>query len=75
MVAVETPTEEPTLILGASTALFSMRDYAVGPNHANYDIGPDDQRFLMIQLEEGDVESDVVMVLNWFEELRELAGN
>ncbi len=40
-----------------------------------YDVGPNDQRFIMIQLEEGDVESDIVMVLNWFEELKAKVGN
>ena len=52
-----------------------MRGYTAVPNHPNYDISLDDQRFLMIQIEEGDVESDVVLVLNWFEELRERVGN
>ena len=37
--------------------------------------GPDDQRFIMIQFQEGEVESDVVMVLNWFEELKAKTGN
>ena len=52
-----------------------MRDYPSVPTHPNYDVGPDDQRFIMIQLEEGDVESDVVMVLNFFEELKAKVGN
>ncbi len=38
-------------------------------------VGPDDQRFIMIQFQEGEVESDVVMVLNWFEELKAMVGN
>ena len=29
----------------------------------------------MIQFQEGEVESDVVMVLNWFEELKAKTGN
>jgi serine/threonine-protein kinase len=74
MVAVEI-LAGPTFSRGESRVLFSMRDYASVPNHPNYAVGPDDQRFLMIQLEEGDVESDVVMVLNWFEELNERVGN
>ncbi len=65
----------PTFSRGESSVLFSMRDYAANLNHPNYDVSPDDQRFIMIQFEEGDVASDVVMVLNWFEELKQRAGN
>ncbi len=69
MVAVEI-LAGPTFSRGEPRVLFSMRDYPSVPNHTNYDVGPNDQRFIMIQLEEGDVESDVVMVLNWFEALK-----
>jgi len=65
----------PTFSLGEQRVLFSMRDYEGVLRHQNYDVGPDDQRFIMIQLEEGDVESDIVMVLNWFEELKAKVGN
>ena len=74
MVAVEI-LAGPTFSRGESRVLFSMRDYTSVPNHPNYDVSPDDQRFIMIQLEEGDVESDIVMVLNWFEELKAKVGN
>ncbi len=74
MVAVEI-LAGPTFSRGEPKVLFSMRDYPAVPNHPNYDVGPDDQRFIMIQLEEGDVESDIVMVLNWFEELKAKVGN
>ncbi len=74
MVAVEI-LAGPTFSRAEPRVLFSMRDYpSPVANHANYDIGPDDQRFIMIQLEEGDIESDVVMVLNWFEELKAKVG-
>jgi serine/threonine-protein kinase len=74
MVAVEI-LAGPTFARGEPRVLFSMRDYPSVQNHPNYDVGPNDQRFIMIQLEESDVESDVVMVLNWFEELKAKVGN
>jgi serine/threonine-protein kinase len=73
MVAVEI-LAGPTFARGEPRVLFSMRDYPSVQNHPNYDVGPNDQRFIMIQLEESDVESDVVMVLNWFEELKAKVG-
>ena len=73
MVAVEILAGQ-TFSRGELRVLFSMRDYPSVPNHPNYDVGPDDQRFIMIRLEEGDVESDIVMVVNWFEELKAKAG-
>ncbi len=64
----------PTFSRSEPKVLFSLRGYPAIPNHPNYGVGPDDQRFIMIQIEEGDVESDVVLVLNWFEELKARAG-
>ncbi|MCH7474367.1 MAG: PD40 domain-containing protein, partial [Gemmatimonadetes bacterium] len=74
MVAVEI-LAGPTFSRGELKVLFSMRDFPAVTNHPNYDVSPDDQRFIMIQFQEGEVESDVVMVLNWFEELKARAGN
>ena len=51
-----------------------MRNYQSVVNHPNYDVSPDDRRFIMIQFEERDVESDLVMVQNFFEELKAKAG-
>ena len=38
----------------------------------NYDVAPDGQRFVMIRREE-DEDSQLHIVLNWFQELRRLA--
>lgn len=46
----------------------------VGVTSTNYDITPDGQRFLMVRDEDSSVAGTrVVVVLNWAEELRELA--
>ncbi len=40
-----------------------------------YDVSPDDQRFVMLRLEERTAASQVVLVVNWFTELRERMGS
>ncbi len=62
------------LSTGKQSVLFSMRNYPSVINHPNYDVSPDDGRFVMIQFEERDVESDLVMVQNFFEELKAKVG-
>jgi len=39
----------------------------------NYDIAPDGKRFLMVKNEEGAAPNELIVVLNWFEELKRLA--
>ena len=41
----------------------------------NYDVSPDGQRFLMVKRRTEEERREVVVVLNWFEELRERMGN
>ena len=68
VVSVET---EPTFTIGVSEILFEARAYARG--YRASDIAPDAQRFLMIKLGDvGEVSSQINVVLNWFEELKEL---
>ena len=43
-----------------------------GVDTANYDVTPDGQRFLMIQLGEPEAATQINVVLNWFEELKRL---
>ncbi len=64
-------------LLGQQDVLFSMADYLIGDGHPMYDVRPDDQRFVMLRIEDEDVESDteLILVTNWFEELRERIGN
>ena len=60
-----------------SHVLFSMADYLIGDGHPMYDVRPDDQRFVMLRIEDEDVESDteLILVTNWVEELRQRLGN
>ena len=71
-VAIETESE-PELSVGTPRLLFEGR-FLPGPNWArrNYDISPDGQRFLMIQREQDLVPTEIIVVLNWFEELKRL---
>ena len=50
--------------------LFSLDDYVEGDAVPPFDISRDGQRFLMVRRELGD-QRDPIVVLNWFEEIRE----
>jgi len=71
-VAIET---EPELSVGTPRLLFEGRFLPVLSGDdpgGSYDISPDGQRFLMIQREEDVVPTEIIVVLNWFEELKRL---
>ena len=70
-VAIET---EPELSVGTPRLLFEGRFLGTGPVHLrrNYDVSPDGQRFLMIKREQDLVPTEIIVVLNWFEELKRL---
>ncbi len=42
--------------------------------HQGYDVTPDDQRFVMVRRPQGGEVGEVVVVENWFEELRTTQG-
>ncbi|MDA2923602.1 winged helix-turn-helix domain-containing protein [Acidobacteria bacterium AH-259-L09] len=70
VVSIET---EPTFAPGSPEVLFTGRYFSGTGRH--YDISPDGQRFLMIkeqQTEETSARDELVIVLNWFEELKRL---
>ena len=68
-------TTTPTFAKGRQSVLTSAIDYAnEGPSRRNYDVTPDDQRFLMIRRARGSGSSQIVVVENWFEELKQRAG-
>ena len=66
--AVEIETA-PTLQVGTPVALF--RDIYFLGGDRTYDISPDGQRFLMVKDATAGAR-DIVVVLNWFEELERL---
>ncbi len=62
-----------------SETLFDTSDYIVSEGTDLHDIGPDDERFLMLRIAglSGDTDGGgrFILVVNWFEELRERLGN
>jgi Tol biopolymer transport system component len=69
-VAIET---EPELSIGTPRLLFEGR-FLQGPQWArrNYDISPDGQRFLMVKRDQDVIPTELIVILNWFEELKRL---
>jgi hypothetical protein len=60
----------PTFSTGARRAILT-RLYHGDPNRAQYDVHPDGQRFVVIRV--GLERSNVILTLNWFDELRRRA--
>ena len=65
---------EPELSVGTPKLLFEERLLGTGPVQLprNYDVSLDGQRFLMIQREQDLVPTEIIVILNWFEELKRL---
>lgn len=57
----------PTFSAGTHQVLF-VGPYVLFPNHAFYDVHPDNRRFVMIK--RGTGRTDMIVAVNWFEELR-----
>jgi len=60
----------PTFSAGHSSVLFPAAAYFSLPNGAQYAVAPDDRRFIMIRRVAGGPPDEVVVVDNWFEELK-----
>ncbi|MDB5937297.1 MAG: protein kinase [Massilia sp.] len=63
----------PAFSIGGSTALFSAAAFASDEFGAVYAVAPDDQRFLMIRANAANGSDQLIVVDNWFEELRSRA--
>src|SRR5207245_9057091 len=61
----------PRFSLGRSTALFSAAGFTSFRFTPQYAVAPDDQRFLMIRPLETGTPDKLIVVENWFEELRD----
>ena len=59
-----------TFSVGEPRALFPAGAYSLATSAGAYDIGPDGRRFLMTRPLLGPSETELVLVQNWFEELR-----
>ena len=71
-VAIE---NEPELSVGTPRLLFEGRFLPVLSGDdpgGSYDISPDGERFLMIKREQDLVPTELIVILNWFEELKRL---
>ena len=55
--------------------LFSTADFLQRGAHPQYDVSPDDQRFVMLRMGTEGEDSQLILVTNWFEELRERMGS
>jgi serine/threonine-protein kinase len=67
-------TPGPALATGVPRALFSVAGYHAARNRQEYDVAPDDQRFLMIQLGGAGERAEAIYVENWFAELKAKAA-
>ncbi len=65
----------PTFNAGVQSPLFGTQGYAFEAFAREYDIAPDGQRFLMNRFRAASTGNRVVVVDNWFTELRERIGN
>ncbi len=53
-----------------------MADYLDSDGSPMYDVSADDQRFVMLRINNEDAAaSELILVQNWFEELRQRMGN
>ncbi len=64
-----------TFVTGERRVLFSTQGFRSGTVHRQYDVTPDDQRFVMIRnIGEQEV-GELIVVENFFEELKAKVGN
>jgi hypothetical protein len=59
----------PTFVAGTPRPLFPLSGYREARNRQQYDVAPDDRRFVMIREFSDDAPANVVYVENWLAEL------
>ncbi len=69
LVAVEVDTD-PTFSVGRATVLFPAAGYTSRGFTQQYAVAPDDRRFLMVRPLESGSPDNIIVVENWFEELK-----
>ena len=67
-------TGDPTFTVGEQNVLFSMARYLTANGYRQFVVSPDDQRFVMLELSET-VDTEILVVENFFEELKARVGN
>jgi hypothetical protein len=70
MISVRVETD-PTFSAGPTSVLFSATEYQANANRRQFDVTPDDQRFIMLRQVGGGTERQLIFVQHFFEELRE----
>ncbi|UCD25597.1 MAG: protein kinase [Gemmatimonadota bacterium] len=65
---------DPTFMTGQQHALLSVTGYYNYAFHPQYDVTPDDQRFIMIRFRGVGESGELIVVENWFDELMERVG-
>ena len=80
LIAAEFNADSPGPPVGEREALFTLpAGYSTSNSNTVYGVTPDDQRFLMARAYQGSdgeaVLSELVLVQNFFEELKESVGN
>ena len=63
---------EPVLAVSAPSLLFEGDFWTETDHFAEYDVGPDDLGFVMVQSDDTPAQRQVHVMLNWFDELRRL---
>jgi hypothetical protein len=63
----------PTFSIGRSAPLFPAGGFVSEQFAAQYDVSPDDKRFLMIRPVRASAPDKLIVVDNWFEELKSKA--
>ena len=75
LVAVQVSTD-PGFAPGQQEVLFSVAGYMQSAFYVMYDVTPDDQRFVMLRIGAGvAAAAEVILVTNFFEELKRLVPN
>jgi hypothetical protein len=66
----------PTFVTGERHTLFPVAPgFRTAPVHPQYDVTPDDQRFVMIRNRRVEERGELIVVENFFEELKTVGGN
>ncbi len=65
----------PRFVTGERRVLFPIQGFRSTPQHQQYDVTPDDQRFVMIRNVGAEEAWELIVVENFFEELKAKVGN
>ena len=66
---------DPSFAAGRQNVLFSVVDYRRYPGYPQYEVTPDDRRFVMLRIEDLGSATELILVDNWAEELRQRMAN